>query len=135
MKAQLLLLALLAGTSLSAFAGNDVYGTVKNLNLRSDSAYNDHIVYVYLNVMKDQSSFAGCVANPESLVWNLDMSSPVAKYQYELLLTSYIEQLPLRITGQDDVCKNGPVEDDIMVEVSPWGWPEMNRSGKKVKEK
>ena len=130
-------LALLAGLSLVSFnsmAANDVYGTVSEITHRSQSAQQDHAVYVRLSVSQDATSVAECAQSPANLVWFLDLSSPVAQYQYDLLHTSYKEQLPVRVIGNPDVCADGPTDIDTIIEISPWSWPSIIEQRKTAPE-
>ncbi|NUZ09798.1 hypothetical protein HUZ36_03275 [Pseudoalteromonas sp. McH1-7] len=109
--------------SLSVSAANDVYGTVDQLITRS-GANGDHAVYFRIEVMKEHSNFETCIANGDELTWQLDLSSPVAQYQFDILKKSYSERLPVRIIGHEDVCANGEAQSDKIFELSPWSWSE-----------
>ncbi|MDP5214684.1 hypothetical protein ORJ66_16665 [Pseudoalteromonas tunicata] len=122
-KTGIVMLLALTAASFQTFAANDVYGTVSEINHRSNSAQNDHSVYIRLALSEAATSTAQCAQSAANLIWHLDLTSPVANYQYELLKTSYKEQLPVRIIGQADVCANGPTDYDTIIEISPWSWP------------
>ncbi|WP_199609586.1 hypothetical protein [Flocculibacter collagenilyticus] len=102
-------------------AANDVYGTVSQIITRSGDN-GDTSIYFRMDVMKDNSSFENCVIDEDSLIWHLDLDSPVVKYQYELIEKSYSNKLPLRIVGHDNVCNKGRVYSDKVFELSPWSW-------------
>lgn len=106
-----------------ANAANDVYGTVSELITRSGEN-GDNLVYFRLNVMSDYSSFESCVSDGDNLVWEMDLTSPVADYQYDIIKTSYAEQLPVRVIGDEAVCSDNEAYSDRIFELSPWAWPE-----------
>lgn len=114
-------LSVLTLISLSASAANDVYGTVSELITRSGEN-GDNSIYFRLNVIKEDSTFESCVVDGRTMTWELDLSSPVSEYQYDIIKTSYIEQLPVRIIGYDNLCSNGYVYSDKIFELSPWSW-------------
>ena len=114
-------LTVLALTSLSASAANDVYGTVSELITRSGDN-SDNAIYFRMNVMTDYATFESCVVDGTSLVWYVDLNNPVTSYQYDLLLKSYTQKLPIRLTGQNNVCENGNTDSDKIFELSPWSW-------------
>jgi len=107
--------------SLSVSAANDVYGTVSELVTRS-GAEGDQSVYFRMNVITENSSFASCISDGNNLIWDLNLKSQVTKFQYDLLLKSYTQKLPIRIIGHDDVCENGNTSTDKVFELSPWSW-------------
>jgi len=121
MKLKGLLLALASLASSNALAANDAYGTVSELITRS-GADGDNAIYFRLNVIQENSTFESCILDGGNLTWVLDLSSPVANYQYELLQKSYAEQLPVRLIGYDDVCDDGQTDTDKIFELSPWSW-------------
>lgn len=121
MKLKTIALALAAFTSINAYAINDVYGTVSELHLRSGTN-GDNGIYVRINVIQDMSSFETCIVDGATMTWDVDVASPVFNQQYQLLQRSYSEQLPVRITGYDDVCANGSTYSDKIFELSPWSW-------------
>ena len=38
------------------------------------------------------------------------------------LLKSYTQKLPIRLTGQNNVCENCNTDSDKIFELSPWSW-------------
>ena len=134
----LILFAGLSVVSLHSVAANNVYGTVSEIHHRSNSAQQDHAVYVRFDISGDATSSAACAQSPASITWFLDLNSPIADYQYELLKTSYKDQLPVRVIGQADVCANGPTDSDTIIEISPWSWPsiiEQRNTSPQINEK
>lgn len=114
-------LAILLLASLPVNAANDVYGTVSEIITRSTTGH-ENLLYFRLNVMESNSSFESCVVDGNRLTWMLALSTNVTDFQYDIIKKSYIEQLPVRITGHNDVCINGNTDSDKIFELSPWGW-------------
>ncbi len=116
-------LFVLLSTSLSwsVSAENDVYGTVSEVVARSGES-DDTSVYIRLDVIEENSVFADCVLDGATLAWELDLTSPVAQYQYGILQKSYLDKLPVRIVGQENICDNGDTNVDKIYELSPWAW-------------
>lgn len=104
--------------SYQALASNDVYGSVSEMITRSGGD-GDTLLYFRLNVDTASSQFEDCVVDSGSLVWEVDLSSPVADIQYDILKRSYIEQRSVRVIGYDDVCANGQAYSDKIFELSP----------------
>jgi len=121
MRVKNLVLVSLTLLSASVSAANDVYGTVSELVMRSGDN-GDTSLYLRLDVMSENSTFESCVIDGKTLTWHLDLSSPVANYQYDIVKTSYAEKLPVRIIGHDSVCENGNTDSDKIFELSPWSW-------------
>ncbi|NOU50369.1 hypothetical protein HG263_07415 [Pseudoalteromonas sp. JBTF-M23] len=130
MKINLLQGAFISLLAFPSFAGNDVYAVVDELNIRSHSSNNDHQIYFRAKSISDSSQYAPCIVDKASMVWRLDITSPVAKYQYELLLESYKHQRPVRLLGQSDVCAEQNIDSDVIFEISPWGWSELSNDEK-----
>ncbi|MBQ4863881.1 hypothetical protein J8L98_19530 [Pseudoalteromonas sp. MMG013] len=125
MKLKALFLSLMTLTTFAATATNDLTGTVSEMNIRSDKLNNDHIIYFRLNAHSTHSTFAKCVAKGASIVWELDLKSPVFQQQYDLLMRSYSEQLPVRVIGQDNVCNTHDTSSDQVFELSPINWNDL----------
>lgn len=121
MKLKLLTLLTISLTSLSVNAQNEAYGTVDEMFLRSDNNGSSYIA-LRLNVMKDISSFESCVTDANNLLWIIDQSSPEAVHQYDLVKSSYKAQLPIKIIGKKDLCKDGEIYRDDITEISPLSW-------------
>ncbi len=121
MRVKSLVLGALSLLSVSANAANDVYGTVSELITRSGNN-GDTSLYFRLNVISENSSFESCVVDGNTLTWTLDLSSPVATFQYDIIKKSFVDQLPVRIIGYDNVCDNGNTDSDKIFELSPWSW-------------
>lgn len=108
----------------TAFAANDVYGNVSEVVARSGDD-SDNSVYIRLHIIEENSEIEACMLDANSIAWELDLTSPVAQYQYDILQKSYTEQLPVRIIGYDNVCDNGETNIDKIYELSPWAWDEL----------
>lgn len=121
MRVKSLVLGALSLLSVSANAANDVYGTVSELITRSGDN-GDTSLYFRLNVISENSSFESCVVDGNTLTWALDLPSPVATFQYDIIKKSFVDQLPVRIIGYDNVCDNGNTDSDKIFELSPWSW-------------
>ncbi|WP_462173464.1 hypothetical protein [Pseudoalteromonas xiamenensis] len=122
MKTNALLLSVLTLLSSNAFAANDVYGTVSEVITRS-GPNGDNALYFRLLPIENSAHFESCIVDGPSMTWHVSLESPVANYQYQLIMKSYTEQLPVRIIGQDDVCSQGNTSSDSVFELSPWSWP------------
>lgn len=103
-------------------AGNDITGEVSEIHTRSGNSSDDHSVYFRLKVNKDVSRFASCLTESTSITWHLDPNSPVFEQQYNAIMRSYTEQLPIRVTGQSNVCETTYPDSDKVFELSPSSW-------------
>lgn len=121
MKVRLALAALLMVITTQVSAANSAYGTVSELVIVSNSE-SDNSVYFRLNTMLEISEFEKCMQDPVTTSWHIDLSSPVADYQYQLLQSAYEKQLPVRVIGRADVCKNGETYYDTVSNLNPWNW-------------
>lgn len=121
MRVKNLVLASLGLLSASVSAANDVYGTVSEFVMRSGEN-GDTSLYFRLDVISENSTFESCIVDGKTLTWHLDLSSPVANYQYDIIKSSYADKLPVRIIGHDTVCANGNTDSDKIFELSPWSW-------------
>lgn len=115
------LLLIMSFLSTSVSAANDVYGTVDELYIRSGGDDDSYLAF-RINVLNDISNFESCVIDRNNLVWKVDVSSPVSKYQYDIIKESYTNKLPIRIIGQHKLCDKGNVYSDKVYELSPWIW-------------
>ncbi|WMN61373.1 hypothetical protein NI389_08330 [Pseudoalteromonas xiamenensis] len=125
MKINALLLSMLALLSNNAFAANDVYGTVSEVITRS-GPNGDNALYFRIAPIENNAHFESCIVDGQSMTWHIDLDSAVANFQYQLIMKSYTEQLPVRVIGQDNVCSEGNTSSDSVFELSPWSWPTLS---------
>ncbi|TMP44365.1 hypothetical protein CWB96_05980 [Pseudoalteromonas citrea] len=134
MRLKLCSLVLLAISTFSASAKNDLTGVVSEVHTRSGNSDGDHSIYFRLEVDNKHSTFAHCLSEGTTVTWHLNPDSVVFQQQYNLVMRSYTEQLPVRVSGQSDVCNSTHISSDKVFELSPIHWDYLlNRS--KVAEK
>ncbi|KAF7764997.1 hypothetical protein PCIT_b1117 [Pseudoalteromonas citrea] len=129
MRLKLYSMALLAISTFSANAMNDLTGVVGEVHTRSGNSDGDHSIYFRLEVDNEGSTFANCLSEGTTVTWELNPQSPVFQQQYNLVMRSYTEQLPVRVSGQRDVCNSTYINSDKVFELSPIHWDYLlNRS-------
>ncbi|RJE73352.1 hypothetical protein BGP78_03585 [Pseudoalteromonas sp. MSK9-3] len=129
MRLKLCSLVLLATSTFAANAKNDLTGVVSEVHTRSGNSDGDHSIYFRLKVDNERSTFANCLSEGTTVTWHLNPQSVVFQQQYNLVMRSYTEQLPVRVSGQGDVCNSTHISSDKVFELSPSHWDHLlNRS-------
>jgi hypothetical protein len=120
MKNLLLTLALVMTTSFttSAFAQNDVYGSVSEIHYRAGNTTNDPSqLYFRLNVTGGNTE--PCMLNGTNITWNVDLDSKLHGQIISLLEKSREETKEIRVLGMHNVCDGSVTESDTVFEISP----------------
>lgn len=122
MRLKIYSLVLLAVSTFAANAKNELTGVVSEVHTRSGNSDGDHSIYFRLEVDNERSKFANCLSEGTTVTWYLDPQSVVFHQQYNLVMRSYTEKLPLSVSGQHDVCSSTHINSDKVFELSPSHW-------------